>query len=164
MLRGTHAQKDFGLWVWPAAPEQTGNMAAINGPVALTLEECWDLLRTIHVARVAYSERALPAITSVPVEVLGDRILIMVGDRSPEYAALRGAVVALQADQREHDKGTSWSVNCVGMPHAYRLRASYASEFASVLALEPELLQGRMLNSLPVLACVLATTATAPGR
>jgi uncharacterized protein len=75
---------------------------------SLSRAECLALLRTARVGRIAYSERALPAIATVPFAVLEESIVVRVDAGTPLAAALRGAVVAFQVDQG------SWSVSCIG--------------------------------------------------
>lgn len=100
---------------------------------------------------MAYSEHELPGLTTVPIAVLGRRILLLVGRESSKYAALLGQVVAFHA---EHTQGANWSVSCVGKPYAYRLRVPFGEQVTSILALEPQLLRGHSLG-------VLSDTATA---
>ncbi|MDX6230118.1 MAG: uncharacterized protein QOI76_3508 [Frankiales bacterium] len=77
---------------------------------SLSRPECLALLRTARLGRVAYSERALPAIATVPFAVVEESIVVRVDGGTLLAAALRGAVVAFQVDH-----GSSWSVTCIGL-------------------------------------------------
>jgi hypothetical protein len=75
---------------------------------SLSRPQCLALLRTASLGRIAYSERALPAIATVPFAVVEDSIVVRVDGSTTLAAALRGAVVAFQVDDG------SWSVSCIG--------------------------------------------------
>lgn len=102
------------------------------------------LLRTATVGRIAYSDRALPAIAQVAYSVVGDAILIRTAEAPGLYVALLNAVVALQADAAD-PAGKRWSVTCVG-----RVRA--AQDRLDVLVLEPTMVSGWRVTPAAVLA------------
>ena len=111
---------------------------------AMTESAGLELLRGGRVGRIAYSDRALPAIVVVSYSVVNDTILIRC-DASADWShAVLNAVVAFQADAIDAD-GHGWSVSCVG-----RTRA--VADCPDVLVLEPTHLQGWRISPEAVLA------------
>ncbi len=108
------------------------------------------MLRTVSVGRIAYSERALPGIATVPFAVLNEMIVVGAEAGSRWAATLRGAVVAFQA---EHEDEDLWSVTCVGkatpLVEGAELNLALAARVwpldteAAYFQIEPELLRGR---------------------
>jgi hypothetical protein len=80
---------------------------------SLSRSECLALLRTASVGRIAYSERALPAIVTVSFALLEDVIVVRADARSSWAASLRGTVVAFEAGSDRVGE-ECWSVTCVG--------------------------------------------------
>ncbi|BEP15777.1 pyridoxamine 5'-phosphate oxidase family protein [Acidothermaceae bacterium B102] len=111
---------------------------------ALTEAAGLQLLRGGQVGRIAYSDRALPAIVVVSYSVVNDAILIRCDASSDWSHAVLNAVVAFQADAIDAD-GLGWSVTCVG-----RTRA--VPDCPDVLQLEPSHLQGWRISPEVVLA------------
>lgn len=116
----------------------------------LSRAECLALLRTGSVGRIAYSERALPAIATVPYVVVHDLIVVRADGRSPLGATLRGAVVAFQAE-RDEPTEQGWSVTCIGRAVQLTDRVEQAVAAAAggwsrplgdYFQLDPELLRG----------------------
>jgi hypothetical protein len=82
--------------------------------------ECRRLLATVHLGRLGYTDGALPAIVPVTFGVHdGSAIIPAVRDGSL-LAAVRGAVVALQADSFRDELGSGWSVTALGPTRAVR--------------------------------------------
>jgi nitroimidazol reductase NimA-like FMN-containing flavoprotein (pyridoxamine 5'-phosphate oxidase superfamily) len=121
-------------------------MRTTNGELTLTTEECWALLRTVSICRVAYSDRALPAIASVPFEVEDNRIVLLSPAGTGTLAAMPGTVIAFQAEQADNATGGAWSITCIGKPHW----APATQHGRDVLTFEPELLQGQRVAAVPV--------------
>jgi uncharacterized protein len=145
-----------------------------NTPEALTRGQCLDLLRTQGIARVAYSQRAMPAIVAVDYAVVDDGLVLRLDETSPELASLRDAVVAFQADHGSPLDEHSWSVSCVGKArlvedpaearataaaHHWPLTGSTRPAF---LRMDPDLLQGRVFQQLQQARTGHVTAATAP--
>ena len=76
-------------------------------------DECWQLLSSHDVGRVAYTRRALPAIATVGYALVGHRVLLHCRD-DDLAAALDGQVVAFQVDAHGSGSGAGWSVLTTG--------------------------------------------------
>ncbi|MFF5262380.1 pyridoxamine 5'-phosphate oxidase family protein [Actinomadura viridis] len=86
-----------------------------DGLAPLARDECLRLMATVPVGRVVYTDRALPAIQ--PVNFVlddGHDVIIRTERGSALAAALRGAIVAFQADDIDTVLATGWSVTVVG--------------------------------------------------
>jgi len=94
-------------------------------------DQCWQLLRTGVVGRVAVSVAALPAIFPVNYSVVDDTIMFCTSPGTKLGAAVRGAVVAFEVDDYDRAARSGWSVQLVGEAHeivAPSLRARLAVE------------------------------------
>src|SRR4051794_10951553 len=80
----------------------------------LTTDECLRLLVSTAVGRLAYTQDALPAIRPVSFAVCGSEVQIPALPGSPFLDAVRGAVVALEADDFDPAARTGWTVVVVG--------------------------------------------------
>jgi hypothetical protein len=81
----------------------------------LSRDECFVLLRSVPVGRVAITDRAVPAILPVNFMVHGSDVIIRSVAGSKLAAATRGAVVAFEADAYDPIQRTGWSVLLVGV-------------------------------------------------
>jgi uncharacterized protein len=79
----------------------------------LTRHECMDLLGETRVGRVAFVDRALPAVEPVAFEVDGDDVLVRAGAGSALPRA-HNTVVAFEADDIVAGQDHGWTVCCVG--------------------------------------------------
>ena len=80
----------------------------------LTRAECLELLESAQIGRIAYTDRALPAIVPVNFVLDGDHVVIRTGAGSKLAAATRNAVVAFEADAFDVEARSGWSVMVVG--------------------------------------------------
>lgn len=90
------------------------------GPTTeLDRHECLALLGSARVGRVAYTERALPAIIPVTYALVGTSILFRTGG---DGLALRldGQVIAFEVDDADPHSGADWSVLVTGIARALR--------------------------------------------
>jgi nitroimidazol reductase NimA-like FMN-containing flavoprotein (pyridoxamine 5'-phosphate oxidase superfamily) len=145
-----------------------------NAPETLTRAQCLDLLRTDGIARIAYSQRAMPAIVTVDYAVIDEGLVLRLAEGAPELASLRDAVVAFQADQGSPLDEHSWSVSCVGKARLIEdpgeaLATAAAHDWPrtgatrpAFLRMDPDLLQGRIFQQLPMAGTHAVTAATAP--
>jgi hypothetical protein len=85
----------------------------------LDREQCLELLQTVRVGRLVFTEDALPAVQPVNFRLLRDDVVIRVAAGAKLTAAARNVVVAFQADDLDPDLRTGWSVTVVG--HAQRV-------------------------------------------
>ena len=117
----------------------------------LSAEECRRLLAEAVVGRVAFTDRALPAIAAVPCRLTptGDLLLTVPGG-SRLAGAMHDAVVAFQVD----DLAQGWTVTVVGevrdVEQAGRAGAPQARPDgdAVVVALSIDVLQGQATGPL----------------
>jgi hypothetical protein len=80
----------------------------------LDREQCLDLLLTVRVGRLVFSEGALPAVQPVNFRMHHGDVVIRVAGGEKLQAATRNSVVAFQADELDPDLRTGWSVTVVG--------------------------------------------------
>lgn len=80
----------------------------------LAAAECWQLLGTSSTGRLGFTDGALPAILPVPFALRDGHVVIPERRGSPIVSAVRGAVVAFQADSFDAATRTGWSVTIVG--------------------------------------------------
>jgi uncharacterized protein len=83
------------------------------GP-AMDSAECLSLLSASHVGRLAFTDRALPAVVPVPYVVHDGHVVVPVRSGTSVVAAVHRAVVAFQVDSYRGGPGTDWSVTVVG--------------------------------------------------
>lgn len=75
--------------------------------------ECLQLLSSASVGRVAFTERALPAIRMLDYSIVGSSLVLTT--ESPGLARrLDGQVVAFAVDRVDAELGTGWSVVVTG--------------------------------------------------
>jgi nitroimidazol reductase NimA-like FMN-containing flavoprotein (pyridoxamine 5'-phosphate oxidase superfamily) len=85
----------------------------------LDREQCLELLQTVRVGRLVFTEDALPAVQPVNFRLCRDNVVIRVAGGAKLAAAARNFVVAFQADELDSDLRMGWSVTVVG--HAQRI-------------------------------------------
>ncbi|WP_051713303.1 pyridoxamine 5'-phosphate oxidase family protein [Spirillospora albida] len=103
---------------------------------ALGRAECLMLLRSVPIGRVVYTDRALPAVRPVAFVLDGDRaVVVRTAPGSKFDAALRGAVVAFEADAIDPAGLTGWTVTAVGRAQA--VTAGPEAERLAALPLRP---------------------------
>jgi uncharacterized protein len=84
-------------------------------PAKLSEAEAVALLGTQDVGRLVYTRRALPAVTPVNFVLREGAVWIWTASASSMAQAVRGAVVALEADQLDARTRTGWSVVALGV-------------------------------------------------
>jgi len=80
----------------------------------LNEEECRELMGTAVIGRLAFTERALPAVQPVPFSLLGGHVVIPTRPGSKVAAATADTVVAFEVDDFDLLTRTGWSVTTVG--------------------------------------------------
>ena len=90
-------------------------MSADEIPVA----ECWDLLRTVTIGRLALSMGALPAILPVQFHVDGAELAVCLGHQTVAERNINEVIVALAADHISSDM-TGWSIQVQGQTRIHR--------------------------------------------
>src|SRR5205823_140815 len=115
--RPVWANRDFRPCRTVPVRVQPGGVAS---DVAARLEpldrrECFALLATVPVGRIAVTDQALPSIVPVNFRVHGSDVVIRSVPGSKLAAATRGAVVAFEADSYDPTGEIGWSVLVVGL-------------------------------------------------
>ena len=77
-------------------------------------DECWDLLRSVSVGRMALSMGAVPAILPVQYYVDGEALAACLGHYSVPRGAINNVVVAFAADELESNGKSGWTVQVHG--------------------------------------------------
>jgi nitroimidazol reductase NimA-like FMN-containing flavoprotein (pyridoxamine 5'-phosphate oxidase superfamily) len=80
----------------------------------LDRKQSLDLLRTVQVGRLVFTERALPAVQPVNFRVWRGDVVIRVAGGWKVAVAARNIVVAFEADELDVELRTGWSVTVVG--------------------------------------------------
>jgi nitroimidazol reductase NimA-like FMN-containing flavoprotein (pyridoxamine 5'-phosphate oxidase superfamily) len=80
----------------------------------LNRRRCLDLLGTVRVGRLVFTEDALPAVQPVNFRLWRDDVVIRVAGGAKLAAATNNLVVAFEADELDPDLRTGWSVTVVG--------------------------------------------------
>jgi nitroimidazol reductase NimA-like FMN-containing flavoprotein (pyridoxamine 5'-phosphate oxidase superfamily) len=83
----------------------------------LNRRRCLDLLATVRVGRLVFTEDAMPAVQPVNFRLWRDDVVIRVAGGPKLAAATNNLVVAFQADELDPDLRTGWSVTVVGHAH-----------------------------------------------
>ena len=85
----------------------------------LTRDECLELLSGRSLGRVAFTERALPAIRPVNYALVGHQVVLRT---RPDGLGRRldGQVVAFEVDDIDSERGTGWSVVLTGTARLLR--------------------------------------------
>jgi len=91
-----------------------------NGLEVLDREDCLDLMRSVPVGRVVFTDRALPAIQPVNFVLDREDVVIATAPGSKLAAATRGAIVAFETDAFDQGTRTGWSVTMIGQARAIR--------------------------------------------
>ncbi|MBI5090035.1 MAG: pyridoxamine 5'-phosphate oxidase family protein [Actinobacteria bacterium] len=86
-----------------------------QGMSVLAEDECFELLDTMQLGRIALTERALPSVLPVRYARFGDgSLLFRVGDGAILRAAQMGQIVCFEADSGDHTLERAWSVTAIG--------------------------------------------------
>ena len=80
----------------------------------LSREQCLRLMATVPVGRVIYTRHAMPAVEVVNFTVDTGDIVFRTAPSGKLLAAIRGAVVAFEADALDPATRSGWSVTAVG--------------------------------------------------
>ncbi|MFC4048060.1 pyridoxamine 5'-phosphate oxidase family protein [Actinomadura syzygii] len=91
-----------------------------DGPRSLTRGECLDLMGTVKVGRVVFTEHALPAVMPVGFVLEGGDVVVCVPPASGLAAATGGAIVAFEADDLGTTGPAGWTVTVVGRARVVR--------------------------------------------
>ncbi|WP_084965946.1 pyridoxamine 5'-phosphate oxidase family protein [Thermoactinospora rubra] len=106
-----------------------------SGLRVLSRRECLELLASVPIGRIVFTDRALPAVQPVNFCLDGERVVIRTTTGSKLAAATRHAVVAFEADEFDAAERTGWSVTAVG--HARAVHDPLERVRLAALPLEP---------------------------
>ncbi len=122
--------------------------------------ECWELLATVSVGRVALSVRALPAILPVQYYLDGRSLAVCLGHRELPERSLQDAVVAFAADAVDPVTRSGWSVQVQGRSVLAREPGFDAAcgwpTAGQVVRIEPVLVSGHRVHLCPFIDALLA--------
>ena len=128
----------------------------------LPREECLRLLDSVPFGRIIYTRQALPAVELVNFVLDEGDIVFLADARGKLGAAVRGAVVAFEADSLDFGGHTGWSVTVVGQCRAVtdpgeaeRLRGIGISPWAPgerehFIRIPASIVNGRLLAGRPL--------------
>jgi uncharacterized protein len=124
----------------------------------LTRDECLHLMTSVPVGRIIYTRQALPAVELVNFAIDNGDIIIRTDHSGKLAAAIRGAVVAFEADSLDTDCHIGWSVTVIGQSQEVTdldeigrlekigLSAWAPGERAHFIRISPGILNGRRLS------------------
>ena len=77
-------------------------------------QECLQLLRSVPLGRLVFTQGGLPAVRLVNFCIDGDTIVFASDDGEKYQAAERGDVVAFEVDEIDPERHLGWTVTSVG--------------------------------------------------
>ena len=147
-----------------AEPAEPPPVTRPRQAIELTEGECWQLLASVSIGRVVFTQRAMPAIRPVNHVVDGRTIVI----RTHLGAAIAarasdgrnepgGSVVCYEADELDPARRTGWSVIATGMArlvtdpaaasrYAAAVEPWIAGDLNQVVSIEPQFVSGIRLE------------------
>ena len=122
----------------------------------ITEAECWALLASASVGRLALSMEALPAIVPVQYYLDGNKIALCLGHYQVPGQAVANTVVAFAADAIDTSTSQGWAVQVLGRlaPPQSMSRPSECGQRAGgqVIHLTPATIAGQRLHLCPFLS------------
>jgi hypothetical protein len=97
--------------------------------------QCLQLLASVPIGRIVYTEQALPAIQLVNFRLAKGTIVIRTARGSKLAAAARHAILGFEADRYDERSSTGWSVTAIG--HSWVVEEPDEIAFLDTLALRP---------------------------
>jgi hypothetical protein len=123
-------------------------------------EECWALLATSSVGRVALSVMALPAILPVQYYLDGRTLAVCLGHHQISERSLHDAIVAFAADAIDPVTRSGWSVQIQGRattPWQVGVDADCGHPTAGqIVRIEPAKIIGHHVHMCPFIDALLA--------
>ena len=127
---------------------------------ALSERECWELLATVSVGRLALSVRALPVILPVQYFLDGRRLAVCLGHHALPERALAETIIAFAADSIDPVTRSGWSVQVQGrsmIPRGLRIDNDCGwPAAAQVVEIEPGRISGHRMHLCPLIDALLA--------
>ena len=133
----------------------------------LSERECWELLATASVGRLALSVRALPVIMPVQYYLDGRRLAVCLGHRELPERALDETIIAFGADSIDSVTRSGWSVQVQGksvIPRGLRIGTDcgWPAAAAQVVQIEPGTISGHWMHLCPFIDALLAAARPLP--
>ncbi len=128
-------------------------------PQQLSRGDCLALMASVPVGRIIYTSRALPAVDLVHFALEHGDIVIGTDRGGKLAAAVRGAVVAFEADCLDPARQAGWSVTAIGPSsevtgtgeiarlHAMELNSWAPGPRDHYIRIAPVILTGRLLHA-----------------
>jgi hypothetical protein len=140
-------------------------MTAYGDP--LSERECWELLATASVGRLALSVRALPVILPVQYYLDGRWLAVCLGHHALPEQALDETIVAFAADSIDPVTRSGWSVQVQGrsvIPRGLRIDTDcgWPAASAQVVAIEPGKISGHQMHLCPFIDMLLVAAPKLP--
>jgi pyridoxamine 5'-phosphate oxidase-like protein len=133
---------------------------------ALTEWECWKMLATASVGRLALSVRALPVILPVQYYLSDRRLAVCLGHHGLPERALDETIIAFAADSIDPVTRSGWSVQVQGksaIPRGLKIdTACGLPAAAQVVEIEPGTVSGYWLHLCPLIDALIASGQTPP--
>ena len=134
---------------------------------ALSERECWELLATVSVGRLALSVRALPVILPAQYYLDGRRLVVCLGHHGLPERALDETVVAFAADSIDPVTRSGWLVQVQGrsvIPRGLRIDTDcdWPVSRAQVVQIEPGRISGQRMRLCPFIDALLAAGRPLP--
>ena len=133
---------------------------------ALSEPECWELLVTASVGRLALSVRALPVIVPVQYYLDGRRLAVCLGHRELPERSLDQTIIAFAADSIDPVTRSGWWVQVQGrslVPRGLRITTDCGwPTAAQVVEIEPGTISGHRMHLCPFIDALLAAGPPLP--
>jgi hypothetical protein len=133
---------------------------------ALSAPECWRLLATASVGRLALSVRALPVIVPVQYYLDGRRLAVCLGHHELPERSLDDTVIAFAADSIDPVARSGWLVQVQGrsvIPRGLRIETDCGwPAVAQVVEIEPGTISGHRMHLCPFIDALLAAGPPLP--
>lgn len=134
---------------------------------ALSERECWELLATASVGRLALSVRALPVILPVQYYLDGHRLAMCLGHHALPEQALSDTIIAFATDSIDPVARSGWSVQVQGksvIPRGFRIDTDcgWPAAAAQVVEIEPGRISGLRMHLCPVIEALLSARPQLP--
>lgn len=133
----------------------------------LSERECWELLATASVGRLALSIRALPVILPVQYYLDGHRLAVCLGHHALPEQALNHTIIAFATDSIDPVTRSGWSVQVQGksvIPRGLRIDTDcgWPSAAAQVVEIEPGRISGFRMHVCPFIDALLSAGPKLP--
>lgn len=130
-------------------------------------QECWNLLATASVGRLAVSVRALPMILSVQYYLDNRDITACLGHHELPERSLNEAIIAFAVDSIDPRTRAGWSVEIQGrsvVPNVGFDTACGRPTAGQVVRIEPATITGHWVQMCPFIDAMLAAGTSMPAK